>query len=239
MKRLKSVTIILTLSMVLVLCFSVATYDSSITNRLGKMITVASSNAVYKKGSTGEMVKQIQRKLQSTTAYKGKIDGVFGSETEAAVKKYQGWVGLTRDGIVGERTLNYLGISTSNNTSSSYDRNLNLMATAIHAEARGESYSGKVAVGAVILNRVRSSAFPNTIAGVIYQPGAFTAVDDGQINLTPNEESKRAARDAMNGWDPTGGCIYYWNPVTATSDWIFNLKTLIVIGKHHFAKGGY
>ena len=112
---------------------------------------------------------------------------------------------------------------------------MELLARLIHGEARGEPYVGMVAVGAVVLNRVKSSKFPNTIAGVIYQSGAFDAVSDGQINLTPNEQSRRAARDALNGWDPTGGCLYYYNPATATSSWIKNLTVHTVIGRHAFA----
>ena len=124
----------------------------------------------------------------------------------------------------------------SNGQSSDYSRNdLYLLAKVIHAEARGEIYTGKVAVGAVVLNRVKSPDFPNTISGVIYQKHAFTAVSDGQINLTPDQTAINAAKDALNGWDPTGGCIYYYNPVTATSEWIFSRETVITIGKHVFA----
>lgn len=111
-----------------------------------------------------------------------------------------------------------------------------MLAHVIHGEARGEPYTGKVAIGAVVLNRARDSRFPKTIAGVIYQPGAFTAVSDGQINLVPDSSSYKAARDALNGWDPTYGCIYYWNPATATSKWIWSRPIVIRIGKHVFAK---
>lgn len=126
-----------------------------------------------------------------------------------------------------------LAVGTSNSST-----DVQLLARAINGEARGESYEGQVAVGAVILNRVKHSSFPNTIAGVIYQPGAFTAVDDGQINVPISENSTvvKAARDALNGWDPTGGCIYYFNPNTATSDWIWTRQIVITIGKHHFCK---
>ena len=121
---------------------------------------------------------------------------------------------------------------------SSSTSDLQLMARAINGEARGEPYEGQVAVGAVILNRVKSSQFPNTIAGVIYQPGAFTAVADGQINKPIDEGSTvyKAAQDAMNGWDPTGGCIYYFNPSTATNKWIWSRPLVKTIGKHRFCK---
>ena len=123
--------------------------------------------------------------------------------------------------------------ASSNSTS-----DLQLMARAINGEARGEPYEGQVAVGAVILNRVKSSQFPNTIAGVIYQSGAFTAVADGQINAPIDEDSTvyKAAQDAMNGWDPTGGCIYYFNPATATNKWIWSRPVVKTIGKHRFCK---
>ena len=113
-----------------------------------------------------------------------------------------------------------------------------LLARAINGEARGEPYEGQVAVGAVILNRVKSPDFPNTIAGVIYQRGAFTAVADGQINvpIDPNSTVYKAAQDALNGWDPTHGCLYYWNPATATSKWIWSRKVVVKIGKHNFGK---
>ena len=140
------------------------------------------------------------------------------------------------DGVAGSQTLAALGIPTGSTGQSSDNNNLNLLAHIIHGEARGEPYVGQVAVGAVILNRVRDSRFPNTIAGVIYQPGAFEAVADGQINLPPNETSYKAARDALNGWDPTGGAIYYYNPATAKSKWIWTREIITTIGKHNFAK---
>ena len=126
-------------------------------------------------------------------------------------------------------------VTASSSSASSYQSDVELRARLIHGEARGEPYVGMVAVGAVVLNRVRSSRFPNTLAGVIYQSGAFDAVKDGQINLTPNEQSRRAARDALNGWDPTGGCLYYYNPSTATSSWIWSREVRLTIGDHSFA----
>ena len=183
---------------------------------------------------TTTQIKTVQQKLKNWGYYTGSVDGIYGSKTTAAVKYFQRTNGLTVDGIVGTQTAKALGMSlTSSSTQVSSDKYL--LAKAIYAEARGEPYTGQVAVGAVILNRVKNANFPNTIAGVIYQKGAFTAVDDGQINLTPNDTALKAAQDAMNGWDPTYGCIYYFNPATATSSWIWSRPQVITIGKHIFA----
>lgn len=192
-----------------------------------------------KYGSRGSEVRTIQEKLKRWGYYNGNIDGIYGSQTTAAVKSFQRKNGLTVDGIAGTRTLNAMGIYTSSNTSSSsssYSSDINLLARLIYGEARGEPYSGQVAVAAVVLNRVKSSKFPNTIAGVIYQPGAFDVVADGQINMTPDSTAKKAATDAMNGWDPSYGSIYYFNPNTATNDWIWSRPHTITIGKHRFCK---
>lgn len=206
---------------------------------------VTSVYGVSRYGSRGEEVKQIQTKLKSWGYYNGEVDGIFGSNTQAAVKKFQQKNGLNVDGVVGEKTLTALGINSSSSNgknsgnttnSSSNNSDLYLLAKLVHAEARGESYRGKVAVAASVLNRVKSSSFPNTIAGVIYQKGAYTCVDDGQINLSPDAESKKAAQDAINGWDPTSGCIYYFNPNTATSGWIWTRPQVLTIGKHIFCK---
>ena len=155
-----------------------------------------------------------------------------------AVKWFQQKNGLAADGIAGTKTLSAMGITSSSasNSSSVSSSDLNLLAKIVYAEARGEVYTGQVAIAAVVLNRVKSGSFPNTIAGVIYQPGAFTAVSDGQINLTPNSTAKKAAQDALNGWDPTYGSIYYFNPDTATSAWIWSRPYVITIGKHRFCK---
>ena len=199
--------------------------------------------AVVKVGSTGATVKTIQTKLKRWGYYTGSVDGIFGAKTKAAVQYFQRKNGLTADGIVGSATAKAMGISLSGSTASSSgttssgslsNSDLYLLSCCIYGEARGESYTGKVAVAAVILNRVKSSAFPNSISGVIYQAGAFTCVSDGQINLGTNDECTRAAQDAMNGWDPTGGAIYYFNPATATSKWIWSRPQLITIGKHIF-----
>ena len=194
--------------------------------------------ALSKYGSRGEEVKQIQTKLKRWGYYKGSIDGIYGSGTLAAVKSFQKKNGLTVDGIAGTKTLNAMGIYNSSNskTSSASSSNLNLLSRLVYSEARGEPYSGQVAVAAVVLNRVSSSSFPNTISGVIYQSGAFDAVSDGQINMTPNSTAKKAAQDAINGWDPSYGAIYYFNPSTATNKWIWSRPVTVVIGKHRFCK---
>ena len=204
------------------------------------VISIKESYALSKYGSRGSEVTTIQTKLKRWGYYAGVIDGVFGSQTLNAVKKFQRKNGLTPDGIAGTQTLKAMGIMNSSNASSSgssaNSSDLNLLARAVYAEARGEVYEGQVAIAAVILNRVRHSSFPNSVAGVIYQPGAFTAVSDGQINLTPNATAKKAAQDALNGWDPTYGCIYYFNPNTATSGWIWSRPYVLTIGKHRFCK---
>lgn len=165
--------------------------------------------SLSKYGSTGNEVKQIQKKLKNWGYYDGNVDGIYGSKTVVAVKKFQKKNGLTVDGITGPKTLAALGIQTSSgsssggSTSSSNSSNLNLLSRLVYSEARGEPYKGQVAVAAVVLNRVAHSSFPNTISGVIYQSGAFDVVSDGQINLSPNSTAVKAAQDALNGWDPT------------------------------------
>lgn len=195
--------------------------------------------ALSKYGSRGNEVTQIQTKLKRWGYYKGSIDGIYGSQTQSAVRYFQSKNGLTVDGIAGAKTLAAMGITNSSNNSgsgSNTSNDLNLLTRIIYGEARGESYTGQVAIAAVVLNRVKSSNFPNSVAGVIYQPGAFTAVSDGQINLTPNSTAKKAAQDALNGWDPTYGAIYYFNPNTATNKWIWSRPVTVVIGKHRFCK---
>ena len=192
-----------------------------------------------KQGSRGETVKKMQQKLKNWGYYTGSVDGIYGKKTLEAVKYFQRKNKLTVDGIAGPKTLAAMGISSgsSGGTTSGYsEADISLLARLIYGEARGESYVGQVAVGAVVMNRIKSASFPNTMSGVIYQRYAFTAVDDGQINLTPNATARKAALDAMNGWDPTYGAIYYYNPVTATSSWIFTRKTTVTIGRHVFAK---
>lgn len=186
-------------------------------------------------GSTGNEVTQIQTKLKRWGYYNGSVDGIYGAQTYNAVKYFQRKNGLTVDGIAGKNTLAAMGIY-SNTTTGTNTANVELLAKLIHGEARGEPYKGMVAVGAVVLNRVDDSRFPSTIAGVIYQAGAFDAVSDGQINMTPSTSAYNAARDALNGWDPSGGAIYYFNPATATNKWIWSRPLTVVIGNHRFCK---
>lgn len=198
------------------------------------------SLALSKYGSRGQEVTQIQTKLKRWGYYKGNIDGIYGSQTLEAVKYFQRKNGLVVDGIAGKNTLAAMGIfNSSGNLSGSSSNNssdLNLLSRVVYGEARGEPYEGQVAVAAVVLNRVKSSSFPNTISGVVYQSGAFDIVRDGQINLTPNSTAKKAAQDAYNGWDPSRGAIYYFNPSTATSKWIWSRPMTVTIGRHRFCK---
>lgn len=189
--------------------------------------------ATYRQGSTGEQVRVIQSKLKNWGYYDGSVDGVFGSQTTQAVKYFQRKNGLTPDGIVGPATLRALGMQDSGSSTSQWE-SVDLLARVISAEARGEPYSGQVAVGAVILNRVEHPSFPNTIAGVVYQPGAFTCMVDGQIDQPVAQSAVRAAQEALNGADPSGGAVYYFNPNTATSAWIWSRPLIKVIGNHRF-----
>ena len=194
------------------------------------------SAELYKKGSGGAVVSEIQTRLKNWGYYNGDVDGVSGSRTEKAVRWFQQKNGLNVDGQVGDQTLAALGMSVSGESGggSGGSGSLDLLARLISAEARGEPYEGQVAVGAVVLNRVEHPSFPNSIAEVIYQPGAFSCLDDGQFNEPVAESAYRAAQDAMNGWDPTYGAIYYFNPVTATSKWIWSRPLIVNIGKHRF-----
>lgn len=203
----------------------------------------SASAATYKQGAQGKPVKEIQQILKKQGIYTGSIEGIYGSRTASAVKAFQKSVGIAVDGICGPVTLKYLGLQhlssgggTGGGSSSSYNNNLALLAKLISAEARGEPYNGQVAVGAVIMNRIKHPSFPSTLSGVIYQPRAFTATDDGQINEPIVDSAFRAAADALNGWDPTSGCIYYFNPSTATSSWIWSRPQVMTIGKHIFCK---
>ncbi len=209
--------------------------------------TLVEPTAIINASSNSSDIKLVQKKLKNWGYYKGSVDGIYGSKTKQAVILFQKRNGLVADGIVGNKTLAAMGISQSMLSGGTSKPNqsggvngytsadVQLLARLIHAEARGESYTGQVAVGAVVLNRVRSSSFPNTISGVIYQPYAFTCVNDGQINLKPNSTALSAAKDAMNGWDPTYGCLYYYNPKIATNQWIFSRPTVVTIGNHVFA----
>ena len=193
--------------------------------------------ATSRRGSSGSEVRKIQEKLKRWGYYSGSVDGIYGSGTESAVKKFQKANGLKADGIAGKATLNAMGISSSSSSSGGNNSNdLNLLSRVVYSEARGEPYVGQVAVAAIVLNRVSHSSFPNSVAGVVYQSGAFDAVSDGQINLTPDSTARKAAQDAINGWDPSYGAIYYFNPSTATNKWIWSRPMTVTIGKHRFCK---
>jgi len=188
---------------------------------------------LYKKGSSGDVVTQIQTRLKNWGYYSGAVDGVYGSATEKAVKYFQSKNGLTADGQAGEKTLAALGLYDAS-TSGAVSGDTELLARLISAEARGEPYIGQVAVGAVVLNRVAHPSFPNTIAGVIYQSGAFSCIDDGQFWEPISDSAYRAAKEALAGSDPCGGAIYYFNPAKATSKWIWSRPLIVVIGDHRF-----
>lgn len=204
----------------------------------------ASAAASLRPGAQGEQVKTLQTKLKRWGYYSGSTDGRYGAQTQAAVQAFQRKNGLTPDGVVGEATARALGMSLSGSSGSSSGGDGGgsgsgrgdqyLLARLIYGEARGESYKGQVAVGAVVLNRVNSASFPNSVSGVIYQSGAFSVVADGQINLAPDESAIKAARDAMNGWDPTNGCLYYFNPDKTSNRWMHSKEVVVRIGSHSF-----
>lgn len=197
----------------------------------------SAGGATLTMGSRGERVALIQQRLKEWGYYSGAVDGVFGRGTYTAVVRFQRQNGLSPDGKVGKRTAAAMGIPLTGAVSASLYREseLSLLARLVNGEARGEPYIGQVAVAAVVLNRVRSDEFPDTISAVIFQPGAFDAVWDGQFDMEPTASCIRAARDAMNGWDPTGGCTYYYNPSTATNEWIWSRSVQLTIGRHAFA----
>ncbi len=199
----------------------------------------SASADLYKKGASGQTVREIQTRLKNWGYYSGSVDGIYGSGTEEAIKKFQKKNGLSVDGQTGDKTLAALGISPTGgggggNSGGENSGDLDLLARLISAEARGEPYVGQVAVGAVVLNRMEHPSFPNTMAGVIFQKDAFTCVNDGQFNEPVAESAYRAAREAMDGYDPSYGAIYYFNPVTATSKWIWSRPLIVEIGKHRF-----
>lgn len=199
---------------------------------------VAAAGELLRYGSRGESVRRVQSRLNGLGYWCGTADGIFGVNTRSAVRRFQSAKGLSVDGIVGPKTYSALGISPSSSSSSGgySSSDLYLLARCVYGESRGEPYVGQVAVAAVVLNRVKSAAFPNSISGVIYQPYAFTCVSDGQLYLEPDQSAYNAARDAMNGWDPTNGCLYYYNPATATSAWIWSRPIMLQIGRHNFCK---
>lgn len=198
-----------------------------------KALYVPTVDTLSKVGSRGSEVTQIQQALKDRGLFNVNVTGYYGTITKNAVIKFQKQQGLTVDGIAGPQTLRALGIM-SGTVPTATEANINLLARIISAESRGEPYIGQVAVGAVILNRVEHPSFPDSLSGVIYQPGAFTAITDGQFNEPVSDSAYNAAKDALNGWDPSGGAIYYYNPDRATSQWIFSRPTITVIGSHRF-----
>lgn len=199
---------------------------------------IEAQQVLSKIGSRGDEVRKIQNKLKSLGFFSGTVDGIYGTKTQSAVKKFQQSVGITADGIAGPKTLLYLGLgsSSSSSTGGYSSSDIYLLAKVIAAEARGESYTGQVAVGAVVLNRVDSSSFPDTVSGVIYQAGAFSAVRDSNWSVAPDATSRKAAQDAINGWDPTGGALYYYNPAKTSNQWIRTRPVITTIGRHVFCR---
>lgn len=228
-------------SIILLLCtlFVVAIPTSPYSNILQSPKT---EQTLSKVGSRGDEVRKVQSKLRELGFYNGSVDGIFGTQTQSAVKAFQRSVGITADGVAGPKTLQYLGLSGSSGSSSGgggggYNSNDQyLLAKIIAAEARGEPYSGQVAVGAVVLNRVKHASFPDSVSGVVYQGGAFTAVRDSNWSVQPDASSQKAAQDAINGWDPSGGAIYYFNPDKTSNAWIRTRPVITRIGKHLFCK---
>lgn len=220
-------------------CIVVILVSYSVTSIVFPFNNECRDAASYKYGASGAIVTQIQTKLKNWGYYKGNVDGKFGYNTYLAVKAFQSKNGLKSDGIAGDSTLAALGINQTPASTSKYSGNsqeLMLLARLINGEARGEPYEGQVAVGSVVLNRTRDPRFPSTIAGVIYAPGAFTATVDGQINAKIEQNSINAARDALNGWDPSGGAFYYFNPAKTTNAWIWSRPLIKIIGKHRFCR---
>ena len=197
-----------------------------------------SMEAVVRTGSSGQVVRDVQQKLKTWGYYNGAVDGIFGTQTRAAVIDFQRKNGLAADGVVGNETFKALGLTqhVTNSGAAAVSGDLLLLARAIHAEAEGEPYVGKVAVGAVLLNRVKNRDFPNSLSGVVYQGLALESVSNGRFNTNAGQESIRAARDAMNGWDPTYGCLYFWNPAKAVNPWIWTRTIVVRYGNHVFGK---
>ena len=210
--------------------------SSSITIRNSYKDSTNSIYTVSRLGSKGEEVRRIQKKLRELGYYSGNIDGIYGSATKKAVIAFQKNCDITADGIAGAKTLLYLGLGDSSTSSSGkYSQSdIDLLAKLIAAEARGESYVGQVAVGAVVLNRVAHPSFPDTVAGVIYQKGAFSCINDSNWSVSATETSRKAARDCINGWDPSGGAVYYFNPRKTNDAFMHSRPVITVIGNHNF-----
>ncbi len=209
---------------------------------LSAVVGAALGDRSLSSGSKGSEVKELQQKLTQLGYQLGQADGVYGKKTEDAVKRFQKNRGLKVDGIAGEKTIKELKRLTGESKTSGdkevghKETDYKLLARAVYSEGRGEPYIGQVAIAAVVMNRIKSSSFPNTIAGIVYQPQAFSAVDDGQINLEPDETAIKAAREAMDGTDPTHGAIYYFNPDKTKNKFIWSRPQILKIGKHIFAR---
>lgn len=222
------------LLLAVVLCCGAAAAGAALARSL---VSEEGAYALSRLGSTGEEVRRVQTKLQSLGFYKGSVDGIYGTQTRNAVLAFQRSCGITADGIAGKQTLLYLGLSggTSGSGANGFSSaDVQLLAKVISAEARGESYEGQVAVGAVILNRIASPSFPDTLSGVVYQRGAFSCVYDANWYQPVAASAKRAAQDAMNGWDPSGGALYYYNPAKTSNAWMLSRTVIKVIGSHRF-----
>ena len=222
------------LALLLVLCGS---FTLNRLHTLSPPDAGASVDALSQLGSRGQEVRSIQQKLRSLGFYAGSVDGIYGAQTRRAVVAFQKSVGITADGVAGPKTLLYLGLGSGSASAASggySSADITLLAKLIAAEARGESYTGQVAVGAVVLNRVRHPSFPDTVAGVIYQKGAFSAVNDSNWSVSPSATSRKAAQDAINGWDPSGGAIYYYNPAKTSNAYMLSRPVIVTIGNHRF-----
>ena len=222
------ICVILSSCIIASICFAYTTYNEK----------TKTQEVLSKIGSRGDEVRKIQTKLKSLGFFSGTVDGIYGTKTQSAVKKFQQSVGIAADGVAGPKTLLYLGLGSSSGTSTGgySSSDVYLLAKVIAAEARGESYTGQVAVGAVVLNRVDSSSFPDTVAGVVYQSGAFSAVTDSNWSVSPDATSRKAAQDAINGWDPSGGALYYYNPAKTSNKWIRTRPVITTIGRHVFCR---
>lgn len=224
-------------TVVILLCAVLASASPLINLTSGSSDTTVSLAALSKLGSRGDEVRSIQKKLKELGYYTGSVDGIYGTNTQKAVIAFQKNCGITADGIAGPKTLLYLGLGSSSSSSSQYSSNdVYLLAKVIAAEARGESYTGQVAVGAVVLNRVEHPSFPDSISGVVYQAGAFSCVRDSNWSVSPNATAQKAAQDAINGWDPSGGAIYYYNPAKTSNAWMRSRPVIVTIGSHVFCK---
>ena len=230
MTKLKKGLLALSIAgLVLVLIYSVCSY-----NGINILKDQSYVSTLSKLGSRGDEVRRVQKKLKELGYYRGSVDGVYGTGTQKAVRQFQQNCGIKADGIAGPKTIRYLGLEATGNTSGYSSSDIVLLAKLIAAEARGESYTGQVAVGAVVLNRVSHPSFPDTIAGVIYQKGAFSCVNDSNWSVSPNATSMKAAQDCINGWDPSGGAVYYFNPKKTNDKFMHSRPVITIIGNHHF-----